>query len=85
MKLSNGETDRRLNDDRVQSFDSSVRVWVGRRLRRTGPQTGDSFAIGRAHSDQSTTYYTAILLHSAQYLSVVLYFHLFASNHLNFA
>jgi len=50
----NGETDRRLNDGLEHSFDSSVRVGVGRRLRRTGPLTVYSFAIGRAQSDRPT-------------------------------
>gem|GEM_PF-1688153 len=47
-----GETDRRLNDGLEHSFDSSVRVGVGRRLRRTGPLTVYSFAhwSGRASS-----------------------------------
>ncbi|MBT7358424.1 MAG: hypothetical protein HN812_06125, partial [Candidatus Marinimicrobia bacterium] len=51
----NGETDRRLNDGLEHSFDSSVRVGVGRRLRRTGPLTVYSFAIGRAQSDRPTS------------------------------
>jgi hypothetical protein len=54
MYTHNGETDRRLNDGLEHSFDSSVRVGVGRRLRRTGPLTVYSFAIGRAHSDRPT-------------------------------
>jgi len=54
IKQANGETDRRLNDGLEHSFDSSVRVGVGRRLRRTGPLTVYSFAIGRAQSDRPT-------------------------------
>ncbi|MDP6755903.1 MAG: hypothetical protein QF769_07240, partial [Candidatus Marinimicrobia bacterium] len=62
--LFNGETDRRLNEELVFSFGSSVPVVVGRRLRRTNHQTGHSFAIGRAHSDRPTTKYIAQMFYS---------------------